>query len=491
MGLILSIDVGTTNIKAALVDEHGSISGDVKSIGMKIEGEEPGQAEHDPIRLRSALLEVCRQAIGGRGTEVDGFSLTSYMFGLVLADRDHNPLTRISTFLDTTAQSHYPRFLEAIGDPESMYRRTGCPPIFQYPVNRLHHLRVSRPSLLDHVAHVLDSKAFLMHALTGEYVTDYSTANSMGCLDVEGRWDRELIEAIGYEVSGFPRVANGFAEKIALRPALCSELGLKAGTSVSAGLYDGGALAAAMTGFADRIGVGNFGTSGMFRVPTGAPIQDPASGAIQSCLLRPGRFFTGSGINNCTIATNLLLNVLGLDLSYLKTDALSIPGSNGLMTFPYFTGERDKVIGNIGTGMVFGLGMSTTRDDLARSFLEGVAFSYLFVKQKLDPDGEIKEFRLGGGGTANLLWMQIMADVLNLPVRLTDNPEMGIIGAACVARHGEGEALLESSRRIMRDTRVVEPIPANAALYREMAGRYFAVRASLREPLLARQGLRA
>ena len=491
MGLILSIDVGTTNIKAALVDEHGGISGDVKSIGMKIEGNEPGQAEHDPIRLKSVLLEVCRQAIGHQGQAVEGFSLTSYMFGLVLADKDHKPLTQISTFLDTTAQSHYPRFLEAIGDANRMYVRTGCPPIFQYPVNRLHHILVRNPEIRSKVAYVLDSKAFLMRELTGEYATDYSTANSMGCLDIHGQWDRELIESIGLDVSLFPRVVNGFTEKIGLKSSVCAELGLKQGTAISAGLYDGGALAAAMTGFADRIGVGNFGTSGMFRVPTDAPVQDLAGGAIQSCLLRPGRFFTGSGINNCTIATNLLLNVLGLDLGYLKTDSLSVPGSNGLMTFPYFTGERDKVIGNIGTGMVFGLGMSTSRDDLARSFLEGVAFSYLFVKQKLDPDGEIREFRLGGGGTANLLWMQIMADVLNLPVRLTDNPEMGIIGAACVARHGEGEALLESSRRIMRDTRVVEPIPANAALYREMAGRYFAVRASLREPLLARQGLRA
>jgi sugar (pentulose or hexulose) kinase len=226
----------------------------------------------------------------------------------------------------------------------------------------------------------------------------------------------------------------------------------------------------------------------MFRVPTSAPIQDP-DGVIQSCLLKPGTFFTGSGINNCTIATNLLLNVLGLDLDYLRGRELSAPASNGLMTFPYFTGERDKGIGNIGTGVVFGLGMASTRDDLARSFLEGVAFSFLFVKQRLDPDDQIKEFRLGGGGSANLPWMQIMADVLNLPIRLTQNPEMGIIGAACLARHGQGDDLLASSRRIMQGANVIEPNAANVEIYREVAGRYFDVRASLRAPLLARQGL--
>jgi sugar (pentulose or hexulose) kinase len=82
-----------------------------------------------------------------------------------------------------------------------------------------------------------------------------------------------------------------------------------------------------------------------------------------------------------------------------------------------------------------------------------------------------------------------MADTLNLPVRLTQNPEMGIIGAASLARYGEGAGLLASSQRIMKNARTIEPIAANVSIYQEIAGRYFAVRESLREPLLARQGL--
>ena len=356
-------------------------------------------------------------------------------------------------------------------------------------MSRLHHIAVISPEIRDRTAHVLDSKAYLMHALTGEYCTDYSTASSLGCLDIKGNWDRQVIEATGFKTEYFPKVLNGFIEKVPLRNSICQELGLKAGTAISAGLYDGAALAAAITGFEPQIAVGNFGTSGMFRVPTPAPIEDLRNGLIQSCLLKPGTFFTGAGINNCTIATNLLLNVLALDLDYLRGNALSVPGSNGVMTFPYFTGERDMVIGNIGTGVVFGLGIASTRDDLARSFLEGVAFSFLLVKQRLDPENRIAEFRMGGGGTANLQWMQIMADTLNLPIRLTQNPEMGIIGGACVARHGQGGDLLASSRQIMQGAKVIAPIEKNVAAYREVAERYFDVRMSLREPLLARQGL--
>ena len=65
----------------------------------------------------------------------------------VLEDGEDRPLTRISTFVDTTAQAHHARFLETIGDVDAMPVRTGCPPIFQYPVNRLHGLASRDPQL--------------------------------------------------------------------------------------------------------------------------------------------------------------------------------------------------------------------------------------------------------------------------------------------------------------------------------------------------------
>ena len=103
MGLILSIDVGTTNIKAALVDEAGRLCGDAHNIGTKIEGDASGRAEHDPQKLHAALREVCQLAVGNRGADVELLSLTSYQFGLVLLDKDGAPLTKVSTCVDTTA----------------------------------------------------------------------------------------------------------------------------------------------------------------------------------------------------------------------------------------------------------------------------------------------------------------------------------------------------------------------------------------------------
>ncbi len=493
MGLILAIDAGTTNVKAALVDENFKIIGAPSSANMQIEGDASGKACHDPQKLLDAIHEVCLAAIGERGKEVDSLALTSYMFGLLLADKNGTPITQMSTFVDTSAQAHHTEFLQAIGsekDIDALYLKTACPPIFQYPINRLHFIAKQQPEIAAKTAYVLDSKSFILKELTGEYVTDLSTANSLGALDTLGNWDKKIIKITGFAHAKFPKVVNGFSEKIPLKDNWCRELGLKTDTPIAVGLYDGGALTAALSGFEEKIAVGNFGTSGQLRVPTAAPVADLEAGILQSCIVQPNLFFTGAGINNCTIATNLLLNVLDLQLDYLRDKTLSVPGSRGVMTFPYFTGERDKTIGNIGTGMIFGLGVGSTRDDLARSFLEGVAFSYLLIKNQLSETHPIAEFRMGGGGSTNRQWMQILADVLNLPIRLTNNPEMGIIGAACLARYGDNSAaLIENSRRLMKDSQLILPIAENVRIYEEVAARYFDMRASLREPLLARQGL--
>ena len=71
MGLILSIDVGTTNIKAALVDENGHLCGEARNVSTKIEGDATGRAEHDPQKLHAALLDVCKLAVGDKGADVD------------------------------------------------------------------------------------------------------------------------------------------------------------------------------------------------------------------------------------------------------------------------------------------------------------------------------------------------------------------------------------------------------------------------------------
>jgi gluconokinase len=489
MGLILSIDIGTSGTKALLLDQDLSPVGPVVSQDTPLIRDQRGRAEHDPLVLRQTIFNVCRKTIGERAKDVSLLVVTSYQFGLLFADAEGRPLTNISTFVDTRAQSHHATFCAAI-DTAEVYRSTGCPPIFQYPTNRMHFFSTHKSFDIRAVRHVWDSKAYIMHTFTGRSLTDHSTANSLGCLDLNGAWNRKLIESVGFHVEQFPQVVDGASHRVPLLPSVCRELGLNEGVEISVGLYDGAALAAALTGFQDGLAVGNFGTSGMFRVPMRLPVEDAEVELIQSCMLRPELFFNGAGINNGTSASNWFLReILKQPVSYLRNRDLSEPGARGVICFPYLSGERDPSIGTLGVGTFLGIRETTKDLDMGRAVLEGVAFSFLLIKQRLDPKNTISELRIGGGGTANTLWMSILANVLNLPVRISSEPEMGILGAASLALSGgDSGALRARSERIMTGTTCIEPDPALVPLYSEIAGRYLAMRAKLLPVLRAYHG---
>ncbi|MBL0290124.1 MAG: hypothetical protein IPQ15_05510 [Betaproteobacteria bacterium] len=67
---------------------------------------------------------------------------------------------------------------------------------------------------------MLDSEGVPDARADRQYVTDYSTANSLGCLDISGRWDEPIIAAVGFDVAQFPRVLNSFVDELPLRPSL-------------------------------------------------------------------------------------------------------------------------------------------------------------------------------------------------------------------------------------------------------------------------------
>lgn len=492
MSLILSIDVGTSGTKALLLDEALKPMGKVESRDNPLARDTLGRAEHNPKALRDTFFEVCRRTVGERASDVSLIVVTSYQFGLLLADQRGEPLTNISTFVDTRAQSHHAEFATHVNLNEA-YRRTGCPPIFQYPTNRLHLMRETEHEVVKRARYVWDSKAYLMFLLTGRSITDHSTANSLGCLDLNGRWDEELITATGFEIGHFPEIVDGATTRVPLLPSVRAELGLSERAEVAVGLYDGAALAAALSGFEEGIAVGNFGTSGMFRLPMTAPVEDARGGLIQSCMLRKGLFFNGAGINNATSASNWFLReILKEPVTYLRTHDLSEPGARGVICFPYLSGERDASIGTLGMGTFLGVRETTKDVDMGRAVLEGVAFSFLLVKQRLDPLHTISELRVGGGATANTLWMTILANVLQIPVRTSGDPEMGILGAASLALSGgDNSAMRQRAREITKDSHLIEPTPALMSLYGEIADRYLAMRDQLLPVLRSYHGLLA
>jgi len=193
MAVVLAIDLGTTNLKVGLVAESGQIL-DVRSAPVPVVTPVDGGVEHDPEELKKLILNLCTTLLSkGRANDVVYIVGSTYQFGLMLLDAQRKPLTGITLLADIRSQRTFDGFLETYADTD-LYAQTGCPLMTPYLLPRLYYFSTREAALFQQAKYFTDSKAFLFEWLTGEFVTDISTAAaSQLCQLKTGTWDETIL----------------------------------------------------------------------------------------------------------------------------------------------------------------------------------------------------------------------------------------------------------------------------------------------------------
>lgn len=439
MGLVLSIDVGTTNAKAGVVDEEGRIVSLRKS-AIALSSPETGAAEHDAEVLFQLLLDLATDAAARYKDQIEVLALSTYQFGMVLLDNDLKPLGGISLLSDIRAQQTFENFIKD-RDTDALYLHTGCPPMFQYPLSRLYYFKQNHPEIFSKARYVLSSKDYLVYRFSGELLAEPSVSCATQMLDVQTlNWSPEVCQSIGLDLEQLPPLVDGTTELLGLRPEISAKMGLSSGVQLLPGLYDGGALAVGLSGLEPQVGVMNVGTSAMLRVPSASPVFDTTGNLrVNPYPLRKGVYLNGGALNNAALPLDWLRSKLFeidlLDFQIVEESSDSPP----MFCIPYLTGERNPRLGAFASGVMFGMRTYHTRNDVARSMMEGVAYSLKMVSDSLaDNDVKVKELRMAGGGTAWKIWPQIFADVFGMPIFVPKAQEIALVGSAILAQHARG-----------------------------------------------------
>ncbi|MEO5996731.1 MAG: FGGY family carbohydrate kinase, partial [Chitinophagaceae bacterium] len=375
MALTLAIDLGTTNLKVGLVNEEGEILL-VRSSPLKTNSSEPGAAEHDPEELKRLLFDMCNQVLTADYKDQVAYIVSStYQFGLMLLDAQKKPLTDITLLTDIRSQQTFSDFMDAFSDID-IYQKTGCPLISQYVLPRLFYFSKEKPLIFEKAKYFTDSKSFLFEWLTGEWVTDISTAAATQFYNAHDfKWDEELLSRLDLSPGQFPEAADGTKYVAPLKKELCETLGLKNNVLVILGVFDGAALAVALSGLAPNVGIVNLGTTAMLRIPGDQPALDKNENKrIQAYALQKGNFLNGGALNNAALPLDWMRNNL-FDTDLQDEALLKITNEPPLICLPYLTGERDSKTGPYASGVFFGIRRNHTRTDFVRSVLEGVAYS--------------------------------------------------------------------------------------------------------------------
>lgn len=483
MDYVIGLDLGTTNLKALAMLPSGTVGAQVVR-RITLRSPQPGFVEQDPQTVWSQVAAALRELVQKQPGVPGAMALSGAMHSLIPVDSGGHPLALASTWADQRAITQAQALSRQV-DTAELYRRTGCPAVYLYLPARLRWWQENEPQIFSQAARFVEIKDWILFQLAGVWVKDLSLASTTGLLNLHTlSWESQALDATGVSAGQLPALAQPLEWVGQLTRRAARLTGLPQGLPIAAGASDG-ALANLGAGAGspgdEAISVG---TSGAVRRIITQPQIDPP-GRTWCYVILPGRYLAGGAINNAGLALQWVHETFYPDSSrdggYAKLFAGAAqvsPGANGLIMLPYFTGERSPHWNPSARAILAGLGLTHTRLHIARACLEAVAFCLVTVRQALDqalsppPPGAIP--RLTGSITRSPLWVQILADVLGVPLAPIEAADASALGAAFIALAAleGGAARLSALSSAQQPGAPVFPDPDAHALYQEIHARF-------------------
>jgi xylulokinase len=491
MKYLLGIDIGTSSTKSVLLDETGRVT----AIGQHLydfETPRPGWAEQEPEAWWDAA-KVTIQQIFNQATidpkQIKGVSFSGQMHGPVFLNEAGRSIRPAIIWADQRSSRECREIYETIGQ-DGLYQTVGNPVDSGFMAATVAWLKRHEAENYRHIHTLLLPKDYVKFRLTGKLVTDPSDAGGTSLYDVRAlTWSTTVLDLLDLSQNIFPLVTPSTEVIGTVSYEAARETGLSEGTAVVNGGNDQVMGALASRAIAAGTVMLMLGTGGTLFTTVNTPVVDKElrMNTYPHCI--SGKWHLLGAILSGGFSMKWLRNVLsaGQPYSYeaMTEEAARVaPGSEGALFLPYLAGERTPHMDSLARGTFFGLTVRHTRAHMIRSVMEGVVFAMrdcleIFKELGVGPDRLIA----GGGGAQSLLWRQIQADVLGLPVVTVNIKEKSATGAAMLAGIGIGifPSFEDACRRVVSFGEAIQPVPAHTARYEQSYRLYRSLYPKLKE----------
>ena len=476
-GTYLGLDIGTTGVKAALF----SASGEILGAGLAeytLETPRPDIVELDAevywqsscAAVAAALKEARVDAAAVRSVGVTGQAET-----LIFTDAAGVPLRKAIVWLDNRAKDEA-KTIEANFGSDALFRLSGQTEMLPcWPAAKILWLRNREPEVFRRVGKFLMVEDYILHRLTWRFASCRGLLPSTLYYDIRtGGYDPAMLDFLGISVGQLPELIDSGAAvgnctgKDSPLPASC------------------GAAAAPLDHICGNLGCGCV-RPGMISETTGCTIAlcanfpsavyDEARRISTYHGFTPGSFALLPWAPTAGMMLKHLRDEFASGASYRDFDELAAkvpPGSEGLLLLPHCAGAVSPVCNPDARGVAYGVTLAHKRGHWARAIMESVAFLLRDNIEVLHELGAgVSEVRPLGGASNSGLWLQIKADVLDLPLTVTDCAEATSLGAAILGAVGCGDFSkpAEAAERMVKIDRTIEP-GADRAVYDEYFKQY-------------------
>jgi L-xylulokinase len=485
---LLGIDNGSTVVKAAVF----SVTGDAVSVAARkipLSSPQPGYSEVDMNVLWGLTADSIREAIERSGVAAEdilGVACTGHGNGLYLVDGDSKPVRPAIRGADTRAREYIDRWL-ADGVDVAIRPKTMQAIWPAQPNALLAWMRDHEPDSLSRATANLTVTDYVRLRLTGEFGAELTNQSGCSLMNVgTGRYDAQVLEAFG--IPEMQRLLPPLrrSEEVCGRvtQAAAAATGLATGTPVAGGLFDIDACGLA-SGLVDETQLCMIaGTWGNNQYIAKQPVVH-SDVFMTTRYAIDGYYLMLEG--SATSASNLewfvteffeaerrMAEAAGDSVFEIcnRLVAETDPAQSGIVFLPFLYGSNVSLDGK---GCFFGLDGWQSRGHLLRAIYEGIVFSHHWHLDRLLQFRSLPDqIRLSGGAARSTVWLQMFADILQVPVQVPAGTELGALGAAIAASVAAGchDSLSSACQAMVRIERDCQPNPKLASLYREKYDRY-------------------
>jgi xylulokinase len=476
MTYFLGLDIGTSAVKAALVDARGRVKGST-SVAHPLLTPHPGWAEQRPedwwkstVSAVRRLLAACRVRPG----LIASVGISGQMHSSVFLDRS-GKVIRPALLWNDGRTSQECRDITALLGEQCLREWVQNPALEGFTLPKVLWLRTHEPAAFARLAKVILAKDYVRYRLTGVLASEPSDASATLMYDVaRRRWSSDIMSALHLSTSLLVEVGGSSEVLGQLSQEGARATGLAKGTPVVGGGADNACGAVGVGIVAPGEAVASWGTSGTVLTPTREPFVDPDMRVHTFCHAVPDTWYLMGAMLSAGAAFAWYRRELARDLAHSKDANLALnqeakriePGASGLTFLPYLQGERTPHRDAGARGAFVGLSLSHTRAHLSRAVIEGICFGMrdsLTILRDLGVG--IDKVLVTGGGAQSPIVRKVQADVYGLPVVRVNREEGPAYGAALLAAVGV-EAFADIGQACRATLRRRPPEPCDEAAHR-------------------------
>lgn len=464
------IDIGTTGCKITIYDEEGRYC--YRAYHDYPVSRTMGEHEVDAADIWDGIKYVLKDA-AKHYPEIKAIGISSFGESFVMLDQNDKVLCPVMLYTDPRGVSECRTLSDALG-ANRIEEIIGTAPHSMYSLPKIMWRKKNQPDQFAKAKRILLMQDYIIYMLTGNAVIDYSLAARSMAFDIKNyRWSDLILEEAGIPKELFSKPVISGTPAGTIKKELASELGLKGETLIVPVAHDQVSAAIGAGVYEPECAVDGAGTveciTPVFEgIPTGGALREGKYAVIPFVL--PGKYvtyaftYTGGALISWFIhqmAKKELALAKEQDRSVyeiLEQDVKDEP--TGILVLPHFAGAGTPYMDVGSEGAVIGLTLAHTTADLYRAMMEGVVYEMRLNLEHLAKDGICpKRLRATGGGASSRIWMQMKADILNIPVISLGSAEAGAAGSAMMAGIASGvfSGLEEASQVMVKEKETYYP----------------------------------